>query len=90
MNDQISFNRLNGGQNVPRPPFGDAALIYDFDGSLKIVDGDTGSKTPLLTSLNNQDLEITDATKGIILKSANNNRYRLTIDNDGIPTTTAL
>jgi len=36
------------------------------------------------------DIEITDATKGIILKSANNNRYRLTIDNDGIPTTTVL
>jgi len=36
------------------------------------------------------DIEITDAAKGIILKSANNNRYRLTIDNDGIPTTTVL
>ena len=36
------------------------------------------------------DIEITDATKGLILKSANNNRYRLTIDNDGIPTTTVL
>ena len=36
------------------------------------------------------DIEITDATKGLILKSANNTRYRLTIDNDGIPTTTAL
>jgi hypothetical protein len=36
------------------------------------------------------DIEITDATKGIVLKSSNNNRYRLTIDNDGIPTTTVL
>lgn len=36
------------------------------------------------------DIEITDATKGLILKSANNTRYRLTIDNDGIPTTTVL
>lgn len=36
------------------------------------------------------DIEITDATKGVILKSANGTRYRITVDNDGSLTTTAL
>lgn len=50
MKDQIPFNRLTPGQSVPRPPFGDAALIYDSDSSLKIVDGDTNTKKPLVSS----------------------------------------
>jgi hypothetical protein len=36
------------------------------------------------------DIEITDATKGIILKSPNGTRYRITVNNDGSLTTTAL
>jgi hypothetical protein len=50
MKDQIPFNRLTPGQNVPRPPFGDASLVYDSDSTLKLVDGDSGTKKPLLTS----------------------------------------
>jgi hypothetical protein len=57
MKDQIPFNRLTPGQNVPRPSFGDASLVYDFDSALKVVDGDTGTKKPLLTS---SDGSITD------------------------------
>ena len=47
MNDQITFKRLTPGQSVPRPPFRDAALVYDVDGDLKLIDGDTGEKKPL-------------------------------------------
>jgi hypothetical protein len=36
------------------------------------------------------DFEITDATKGVILKSSNGTRYRLTISNDGELTTTSI
>lgn len=31
----------------------------------------------------NQDIEITDSTKGIIMKTPSGKRYRVTIDNDG-------
>lgn len=36
------------------------------------------------------DIEITDATKGVILKSPNGTRYRLTVADDGSLTTTAV
>lgn len=36
------------------------------------------------------DVEITDATKGVILKSANGTRYRITVDNDGSLITTEV
>lgn len=36
------------------------------------------------------DYEVTDATKGYILKSPNNSRWRITIDNDGILSSTKL
>jgi len=48
MNEQTIFNRLTPGQNIPRPPFGDVALVYDSDQVFKVVDGDTGQKTPLV------------------------------------------
>ena len=36
------------------------------------------------------DIEVTDATKGVILKSANGTRFRITIADDGSLTTTAV
>ena len=36
------------------------------------------------------DVEITNATKGVILKSANGTRYRITVDNDGSLITTEI
>lgn len=36
------------------------------------------------------DIEITDSTRGIILRSPNNTRWRLTINNDGSVVTTSL
>lgn len=46
--------------------------------------------TAVTQSVTAADLEVTDATKGLILRNANGTRYRLTIDNDGILTATAL
>lgn len=37
-----------------------------------------------------QDIEITDATKGVILKAPNGTRYRVKVDNSGTLTTTSL
>lgn len=36
------------------------------------------------------DIEITDATKGVILKAADGGRWRLTVENDGSISTTKL
>jgi hypothetical protein len=45
------------------------------------------ARTETVTSA---DIEVTDSGKGIILKSANGTRWRITVDNQGIPTITAL
>jgi hypothetical protein len=37
-----------------------------------------------------EDIEITDATKGIILRSPNDTRYRITVDNAGVISTTVV
>jgi hypothetical protein len=45
----------------------------------------------VLASVNNTgDVEVTDATKGIILKSPNGSRWRITVGNTGTLTTTAI
>ena len=36
------------------------------------------------------DIEISDATKGLVLKASNGNRWRVTVDNDGSLTTTQI
>jgi hypothetical protein len=38
----------------------------------------------------NSDVEITDSTKGIILRSPNNNRWRITVTNSGTLSVAAL
>jgi hypothetical protein len=58
------------------------------------VSGGSGSQTlQQTTTLGNtttDDIEITSAVKGAILKSPNGTRWRITIGNDGSLTTTAL
>jgi len=36
------------------------------------------------------DIEVTDSAKGIVLRSANGSRWRITVDDAGVPTITAL
>ena len=42
----------------------------------------------LVDKIGANDIEVTDATKGVILKSANGTRFRITIADDGSLTTT--
>lgn len=51
------------------------------------VSGDVGIFGPLTIS---SDIEITDFTKGIILRSPNNSRWRVTVTNSGALSSTAL
>ena len=44
---------------------------------------------PLVASTGN-DIEVTTATKGLVLRDSNGTRYRLTVDTNGVLTTTAL
>lgn len=75
MKDQILFNRLTPGQNIPRPPFGDVALVYDADGKFKVVDGDTGTKNLLVP---------TESSSGFtyIVKPANQDVTNAGVTND--------
>lgn len=41
-------------------------------------------------TISNKDIDITDFTKGIVLRSPNSNRWRVTIDNSGNLITTQL
>lgn len=40
--NELMLNRLTEGQSVPRPHFGDAAIVFDSDGVFKYVDGNDG------------------------------------------------
>ena len=51
------------------------------------VNGDVGISGPLAIS---DDIEVTDFTKGIILRSPNNSRWRITVTNSGTLSATAL
>ena len=51
------------------------------------VSGDVGISGPLTV---NDDIEVTDFTKGIILRSPNNSRWRITVTNSGALSTVAL
>ncbi len=59
-------------------------LVLSITGEIEqLQPGDTLEGT-------SNDVEITNATKGVILKSANGTRYRITVDNDGSLITTEV
>lgn len=66
------------------------ALSLVTDGTERINIGVTGNITITSSLSTNQDMEITDATKGIILKSPNGTKYRVTVSNAGELTTTLI
>lgn len=86
---QLEINSVDG--NCLRLTFNDnngsAAFYTDFNvdsaGNLTIT-----ASGGLIKTAN--DVEITDATKGIILKSPDGSRFRVTVGNDGVLTTTEL
>lgn len=64
-----------------------AAALGDDPNFATTVSTQIGNKADQVGST---DIEITDATKGVILKSANGTRWRVTIDNDGSLRTTSI
>ena len=76
---------------------GTAALFVGTDSKVGIntetpnktltVSGDVGITGPMTVS---DDIEVTDYTKGIILRSPNNSRWRITVTNSGALSATAL
>ena len=56
------------------------------DGTIDI----SGNLNVTGTGTHSSDVEITDTTKGVILKSPDGTRWRITIDNTGVLTTTSL
>jgi hypothetical protein len=77
----IVFGALNGGITL-KGPEGDITTS-------KVINIPNASGTIALTQ-QSSDMEITDSTKGIILKSANNTRWRITINDDGTLSRAAL
>ena len=71
-------------------------LTSDANGNATWATASGGGSTASLAQVTavgasaSTDIEITDNTKGVILKSANNTRWRITIDNTGALVTTSL
>ena len=66
------------------------ALSLITGGVERINIGTTGNITVTSPLSTNQDVEITDATKGIILKSPNGTKYRVTVSDAGELTTNLI
>jgi hypothetical protein len=88
----LSGGTLTAGNLVLTDSTGSETATFDAQAKLtanRTYDLPDSSGTIALTS-QSSDMEITDNTKGVILKSANNTRYRLTVSNSGLPIFTAL
>lgn len=70
---------------------GNQGLVYAEDYSSRFTDRSLVDKTYVDASFTRtEDIEIIDSTKGIILTSPIGNRFRITVADDGILTTTAF
>lgn len=70
---------INGGtMEVPTPTIGAQAANKDYVDTTKV------------SFVGASDIEITDATKGVILRSPNGTRYRITVSDAGVLTTTSI
>jgi hypothetical protein len=96
--DGGNINTSNGGGSIDTRGTGSielgvsatrTTLVGSASGSDKTVTLPNATGTVALTE-QASDYEVTDATKGVILKSPNNSRWRITIDNDGNLSSTKL
>ncbi len=62
--------------------FANQFIILQFDGSASFGNGTFNISTAGITTVSN-DVEVTDTTKGFILKSPNGTRFRISVDNGG-------
>ena len=67
----------------------DVVITTPASGQTLVYNG-TGWVNGALTLVTANDVEITNATKGVILKAAGGTRYRVTVDDDGSLVTTAV
>jgi hypothetical protein len=66
-------------------------VTWDLDTGLQTIDAPTFAGLTLTGAMStNQDIEITDVTKGIILKSPGGTKYRITVTNAGELVTTLV
>ncbi|GAB4001459.1 hypothetical protein GCM10028807_57650 [Spirosoma daeguense] len=94
-----TFIGFGAGMNISGTTMNNVVLIgYDAgngESNLSNTAVFGKSATPLLIKnyggyTDSGDVEVTDATKGIILKSPNGTRWRVTVSNAGVLTTTSL
>jgi len=101
ISNEFLFQTLQGGTGVGRNlrfSVGNAGLtLVNSSGNIGV--GTTtpnerltvsGNISATGTITNNNDIEVTDLTKGVILKSPNGTRFRVTVGDDGALTTTAI
>jgi hypothetical protein len=99
----INIPNASGTLALSEPSDTTFRVVGSSDATKKVafeVDGLTAATTRTLTvpdasgtlalTQQSSDMEITDSTKGIILKSANNTRWRITINDDGTLSRAAL
>jgi hypothetical protein len=85
---------INASGNFDRLSIGDEGEhLFNADGAFSLangnVTGDTGGNLTARAFTTSGDIEITDTTKGVILKSAEGARYRIKVADDGTLSTEA-
>ena len=64
--------------------------VFSSDKTMELHNAQAQAIANKVDKIGANDIEVTDATKGVILKSANGTRFRITIADDGSLTTTAV
>lgn len=91
------FVKVQNGQELDElhdvlitSPSAGQALVRNTGNTLWINKTLTASDVGAIPAVGANDIEITDSTKGVILHSPDTSRWRITIDNDGVLTSTKL
>lgn len=84
--EKLDYNAL---KNLPEIPRGAKHTLHRGGGS-STGNAGTLQETTDLGSTTTNDIEITDTTKGVIIKSSNGTRFRIGTTDDGELTTTSL
>ena len=97
LNDKVSFPHMLPFSNLTYDLGSSSAYFANtytqklYLNSTAYLDGSTAGRIAVTGVLySNTDVEITDTTKGVILKSPDGSRWRITIDNTGALNSTAI
>ena len=83
-------NLINGGSQSLVCDINNSRISLVYTDSIRGWQIDIGGNYSAAGSIFSNDIEITDPTKGIILRSPNNTRWRINVTDAGTLTTTAL